>query len=155
MGHSTVGLAAPIGGPAMSTAFDLTPRQFWATPFYQRVWQDHPAQAPGIISHLRDLQARESAPIASGISPAAKSSAGLFESNFDLFATPHPGLAKFVAFAAESVRLAAAHVNGSRIDPSRLSVEFPDSWFHVTNAGGFHDARFGVKPAVGELDGKP
>jgi uncharacterized protein (TIGR02466 family) len=40
------------------------------------------------------------------------------------------------------VRSAAAHDNGSRVDPERLHVTFPDSWFHVTNDGGFHNAHF-------------
>ena len=93
--------------------------------------------------------------IASGISPAAKSSAGFFESNFDRSRRPiRPGQIRRVR-RGERPAGRAAHVNGSRIDPSRLSVEFPDSWFHaepgvVEAAGVSH-----VKPAVGELDGKP
>jgi uncharacterized protein (TIGR02466 family) len=126
----------------MSNPFDLTPRQFWATPFYQRVWQDQPTEAPGIVAHLYDIKARETARIASGIAPAAKSATGLFESNFDLFASPHPGLARLVAFVTETVREAVAHVNGSRLNPERLKVTIPDSWFHVTTDGGFHDAHF-------------
>jgi uncharacterized protein (TIGR02466 family) len=135
-------LAVDRRADLMSTPFDLTPRQFWATPFYQRLWQEHPTEAPGIIAHLYELKARETARIASGVAPAAKSAAGLFESNFDLFSTNHSGLARLVAFAAETVRQAVAHVNGARIDPGRLSVEFPDSWFHITTDGGFHDAHY-------------
>jgi uncharacterized protein (TIGR02466 family) len=93
-----------------------------------------------MIARLYELKSKEPARIASGIAPAAKSAAGLFESSFDLFADPHPGLKKFVAFADESVRRAVAHVNGSRVDPAQLRVSFPDSWFHITNGGGFHDA---------------
>jgi len=126
----------------MSTPNELTPIRFWATSFYQRLWTDHAAEAPGIIAHLYELKSRETARIASGVAPAAKSATGLFESNFDLFASPHPGLAKFAAFAAESVRAVVSHVNGSRIAPGQLRVTFPDSWFHVTNNGGFHDAHF-------------
>jgi uncharacterized protein (TIGR02466 family) len=121
---------------------DLKALQFWTTTFYQRPWRDHPAEAPGVIAHLYDLRAREVSRIASGVAPAAKSASGLFESPFDLFSDNHPGLAKFVAFAAESVRVAVAHVNGTRVDPSRLAVTFPDSWFHITSDGGFHDAHF-------------
>ncbi|HEY1377636.1 MAG TPA: putative 2OG-Fe(II) oxygenase [Gemmataceae bacterium] len=29
----------------MSSPFDVTPRPFWAAPYYQRVWRDHPAEA--------------------------------------------------------------------------------------------------------------
>jgi uncharacterized protein (TIGR02466 family) len=118
------------------------PLQFWATPFYQRHWAEHAAEAPGIVAHLYELKNRESSHIASGVAPAAKSAEGLFESNFDLFASSHPGLAKFVAFATETVRAVASHVNGSRMPPERLRVTFPDSWFHITNNGGFHDAHY-------------
>jgi hypothetical protein len=38
------------------------------------------------------------------------------------------------------VQQAVAHVNGSQLDPSRIRVEIRDSWFHITNSGGFHDA---------------
>jgi uncharacterized protein (TIGR02466 family) len=124
----------------MPPSYDLKPIQFWATPFYQRYWRDHLVEAPGIIAHLYELKSRETARIASGVAPAAKSATGLFESNFDLFANPHPGLAKLVAFADDTVRAAVAHVNGPQVDPARLKVTFPDSWFHVTNGGGFHDA---------------
>ena len=75
-----------MGGP-----FDLKPLHAWATPFYQRLWADHPAEAPGIVAHLYDLKARTTARIASGVAPAAKSAAGLFESEFDVFADPHWG----------------------------------------------------------------
>jgi uncharacterized protein (TIGR02466 family) len=126
----------------MSSPFDLATRQFWATPFYQRQWRDHPAEAPGLIAHLSDLKSGQRDRIASGVAPAAKSATGLFESKFDLFATRQAGLARLVAFIADTVRRAASHVNGGRVEPDRLTVEFPDSWFHVTNDGGFHDAHY-------------
>jgi uncharacterized protein (TIGR02466 family) len=126
----------------MPSPFDLVPRHYWATLFYQRVWKDHPTEAPGIVAHLYELKAHEKARIASGVAPAAKSATGLFESGFDLFSSPHPGLGRFVAFAADSIRAAVAHVNGSRVSPEQLRVTFPDSWFHVTSTGGFHDAHF-------------
>jgi uncharacterized protein (TIGR02466 family) len=129
-------------GAAMGGPFDLKPLQAWATPFYQRLWAEHPAEAPSIIAHLYDLKARSTARIASGVAPAAKSPAGLFESEFDLFADPHPGIAKFVALATETVQAAVSHVNGSRMEPARLKVNFPDSWFHITTDGGFHDAHY-------------
>jgi uncharacterized protein (TIGR02466 family) len=124
----------------MAPPFDLVVKQFWPTTFYSRAWADHAAEAPGIIAHLYALKARETARIASGVAPGAKSSFGLFESNFDLFAEDHPGLNKLKAFIGQTVQIAAAHANGSELDPRRLRVAVPDSWFHITNDGGFHDA---------------
>ncbi len=124
----------------MPAAFDITVRQFWPTTFYQRLWEEHAAEAPGIIQLLYELKARESAAIASGVAPGAKSSFGLFESDFDLFAHDHPGLHKLRAFLRQSVQMAVSHVNGAQLDPNEIDVDIVDSWFHITNDGGFHDA---------------
>jgi uncharacterized protein (TIGR02466 family) len=126
----------------MSPSSDLVVKQFWPTTFYSRLWPEHPAEAPRLIDHLYRLRAAAGARIASGVAPGAKSSAGLFESGFDLFAGDHPGLTKLKAFIGETVQLAAAHANGSQTDPRRLRVAVVDSWFHITNDGGFHDAHY-------------
>ncbi len=121
---------------------DLAVRQLWPTTFFARPWAEHAAEADGIAAHLYHLRDREPERIASGVAPGAKSAAGLFESRFDLFADDHPGLAKLKAFAGQTVQYAAAHVNGGGIDPRRLRVAVPDSWFHITTDGGFHDAHY-------------
>jgi uncharacterized protein (TIGR02466 family) len=115
-------------------------KQFWPTTFYSRLWADHPAEAPGIVEYLVRLREDQAVRIASGVAPGAKSSYGLFEGNFDLFAGDHPGLNKLKVFIGQTVQMAAAHVNGSQDDPRRLRVAVVDSWFHITNDGGFHDA---------------
>jgi uncharacterized protein (TIGR02466 family) len=126
----------------MSTPFDLNVRQFWPTTFYHRMWADHVAEAPGIIELCYAIQSREPANIASGVAPSAKSPYGLHESHFDLFAGDHPGLTRLKAFIGQTVQLAAAHANGSKVEPQRLRVAVTDSWFHITNGGGFHDAHY-------------
>lgn len=124
----------------MSTPFDLMAKPFWATTFFHRLWQEHEQEAPGIIQYLYELKAKETTNIASGIAPSAKSPYGLFESRFDLFAADHPGLNKLKAFIGQSVQQAVAQVNGPKADPRRIRVGVVDSWFHITNDGGFHDA---------------
>jgi uncharacterized protein (TIGR02466 family) len=126
----------------MSLPSDLVVKQFWPTTFYSRPWSEHPAEAPGIIEYLYGLKANQTARIASGVAVGAKSSAGLFESNFDLFAADHSGLNKLKTFVGQTVQMAAAHVNGAQIDAHRLRVAVVDAWFHITNDGGFHDAHF-------------
>jgi uncharacterized protein (TIGR02466 family) len=126
----------------MSAPPELMVKQFWPTTFYSRMWHEHPAEAPGIIDHLYRLKATLSTRIASGVAPGAKSSYGLFESDFELFAGDHPGLNKLKAFIGQTVQMAAAHVNGSQVEPRRLRVAVVDSWFHITNDGGFHDAHY-------------
>jgi uncharacterized protein (TIGR02466 family) len=121
---------------------DLIAKQFWATTFFSRLWADHAAEAPGIIECLYRLKANETARIASGVAPGAKSAHGLFESNFDLFAADHAGLNKLKVFIGQTVQIAAAEANGRQVESSRLRVAVLDSWFHITNDGGFHDAHY-------------
>ncbi|CAN5217266.1 hypothetical protein BH11PLA2_BH11PLA2_02730 [soil metagenome] len=122
----------------MSATRDLGVKQAWATPFYQRVWADHDARRDHLISHLRQNQLKDGDAIASGIAPTAKSR--LYESQFDLFADP--ALAQLVAFIDETLRVSVSHVNGGTVPPEQLHVSFDDSWCHITNDGGFHDAHY-------------
>ena len=46
----------------MPPSYDLKPIQFWATPFYQRYWQEHAAEAPGIIAHLYESEVPRDGP---------------------------------------------------------------------------------------------
>ena len=126
----------------MAAPQDLVVKQFWPTTFYSRLWSEHAQEAAAIIEFLYSVRSGETNRIASGVAPAAKSSTGLFESNFNLFAADHLGLNKLKAFIGETVQMAAAHANGSRTEPRRLRVGVVDSWFHITNQGGFHDAHF-------------
>lgn len=123
--------------------FELQARQAWPTTFFARTWQDHPAEAPGIIDALYERRATFKRDIESGVAVGAKSMGGLIESPLDLFDTAeHPGLRKLVAFIDASVRSAVAHVNGRRVHPNNLEVTFNESWFHMTNDGGFHASHY-------------
>jgi uncharacterized protein (TIGR02466 family) len=121
---------------------ELSVLRAWPTLFFSRFWSRHGAEAPGIIEHLYELRSRQQKNIASGVATGAKSAFGLYESDFDLFASPHPGLRRLVGFIGESIRTAVAQANGARVSPDRVQVEFTDSWFHITNDGGYHDAHF-------------
>lgn len=129
-----------VGTPPTSE-HELVPRQYWPTTIFTRKYRDHAADAAGIIAYLYELKAQEARNIASGVAPAMKSEHGLFESKLDLFErTDNPGLKRLVAFIESSVRRAVFAINGRSFDPKRIRVEFKDSWFHITNGGGFHDA---------------
>ncbi len=123
--------------------FELTPRVYWPTLLFTRKYRDHERDAPGIIAHLYELKAREKANIASGVATTMKSKEGLFESTFDLFReTTHEGLRRLVAFIESSVKRAVWHANGRQVELNRIRVEFLESWFHITNNSGFHDAHY-------------
>ncbi len=146
------GLSAPVqvegggGGGFYGTPpgeFELVPRPYWPTTMFVRKYRDHERDAASIIQHLYDIKAGETANIASGVAPGMKSKDGLFESRFDLFKeTTHEGLKRLVAFIESSVRKAVWHANGRAVDPKRIQVQFLDSWFHITNNSGFHDAHY-------------
>lgn len=126
----------------MSSEFDLRPRMAWATTFFFRKWRHHEAEASGILQHLYELKERFQRPIDSGIAVAAKSRYGIFESDFDLLASEHPGLVKLRGFIGATISSVVAQMNGGEVDPRRLKVVITDSWFHITNDGGFHDAHY-------------
>ena len=125
---------------AMISSSELVAKQFWPTTFFSRNWPSHSIEAPSLLDFLYAQRSNEKSRIASGIAPAAKSSAGLFESNFDLLAADHPGLSRLKAFICETVQMAATQANGSVVESRRIRVEVVDSWCHITNDGGFHDA---------------
>lgn len=130
----------PRRGP---TEFDLQARPAWPTTFFFRRWADHAAENPGIIDECYRMKAGFKENIASKVAVAAKSAMGLIESPLDLFElTTHPGLKKLGAWILDSVRVAVSHVNGNQIPPSQLDTTFTDSWFHITNNGGYHDAHY-------------
>jgi hypothetical protein len=126
----------------MAEKVDITPGILWPTLLYSAVWRQQAAEAPEIIAHLYQQKAEQTKNIASGIATAAKSRQGLYESSFNLFDSSHPGLAKLKAFTEEALRLAIAHANGGKVDPGRIRPVVTESWFHITNDGGFHDAHF-------------
>src|SRR5687767_4729633 len=108
--------------------------------FYTALWPEHAAEAPAIIGYLYERRAALTANIGSGVATSAKARQGLYESSFDLLAAPHAGIANLKAFFEEALRLAVSHVNGGQVDPSRIRSTITESWFHITNDSGFHDA---------------
>lgn len=126
----------------MNASPSLGVKQLWATTLYTRMWDDHPAESPALVSLFRETRANSASTIASGIAPMAKPAKGLYESDFDLFKTGHPSVAGLKRFIVETVRVAVAHVNGGKVDPKAIQVELADGWFHITTDGGFHDAHY-------------
>src|SRR5438034_6880310 len=126
----------------MPSEFELGGRQVWPTMIFFRKWKDHPAEAPAIIEHVYELRQKTGAGIAAGVAAQAKSGEGLYESDFDLFKRPHPGLRKLVDWTEQTVAQAVSIANGGKFKPEQLRVNIAESWAHVTNDGGFHDAHY-------------
>ena len=114
--------------------------QAWPTTFFVGKWQDHAQEVGSIVDYLYELKSGARSNIDSGVAPKAKSDSGLFESHFDLFDLPHPGLGKLKTFLVDSVRQIVIQVNRHQLPKKAIDVEIADGWFHITNDGGFHDA---------------
>lgn len=141
---SSVQVVDPQASPhaAGSSPFDLRAKLLWPTTCFLRAWERHAQEAPQLIQHLYELQACQKTAIASGVAVGAKSRRGLYESTFDLLESPHPSLVALRAFIVDTVQQAVCRVNQAQVEPQRIVVEIVDSWFHITNHGGFHDAHF-------------
>jgi len=122
---------------------ELHAEDCWATTLFHRQWDEHDLEAPGILEFLYSLRAEKHGLNTSGIATRAKSAQGLYESDFQLFTRPHPGLQKLMGFIGNSLSLAVAHVDRGRKNSVRandLNLVVTESWFHITNASGYHDA---------------
>lgn len=94
-----------------------------------------------IVEYLYQDRDKQQANIASGIAPAAKSNYGIYESDFDLLDRDHSGIKSLKAFIGDdALQQTVSHVNGGVVPPERIENEFRDSWYHITNNAGFHDA---------------
>lgn len=107
---------------------------------FTRHWNEHELQAPAIIKFLLTLRDQQTEQIASGVAIGAKSANGLFESDFDLFMRSNEHLQRLVSFVSQSLSMAVSVANGHEAKPEQIEIEFADSWYHISNRGGYHDA---------------
>lgn len=121
-------------------AYDLNGVQAWPTMFFTRRWDAMSTEGPLVIDYLKRLKDEQSAIIESGIATSSKSASGLYESGFDLFAQQNESLQKLVKFIETTLSSAVCIANSQEARPQDLQIEFVDSWYHITNEGGFHDA---------------
>jgi uncharacterized protein (TIGR02466 family) len=120
--------------------YSLTGVQLWPTMLFTRCWRDYSAHRLPLMRLIEQHKSKQSRTIASQIAVGAKSAKGLYESDFDFFASPDESLEELVKFIRHSLALAASIANASAALPQELTITFSDSWYHVTNDGGFHDA---------------
>lgn len=120
--------------------YALSGTQVWSTMFFTRIWELHQQEQALILDYLKSLQHQQSRAIESGVAVGAKSGEGIYESGFDLFDQLNPSLQRLVKFISDSLCQAVCVANGQQANPTDLQIEFVDSWYHITNDGGFHDA---------------
>lgn len=120
--------------------YKLAGVQLWPTMLFTRHWDKHEEQAPAILHYLRELRDQQAKPIESRIAIGAKSAKGLYESDFDLFSKPNADLQRLVEFISGTLAAAVSIANNQQAKPEQIEIEFVDSWYHIANDGGYHDA---------------
>ena len=114
---------------------------FWETHLFFCDWPEQATRGTAVAEHIRAFAGDLDRPVASGVGVSAKPAAGLVESPLNFFeCTDQPDTLALVAWFRHCIAEVVASINGNRIPPATLRVEFTDSWFHLTTSGGFHDA---------------
>ncbi|MEM0945156.1 MAG: putative 2OG-Fe(II) oxygenase [Pseudomonadota bacterium] len=113
----------------------------WPSTFFLCDWGDYADHRAGIEGCIREQAKGFAEPVASNVAKSAKPAEGLVESPLQFFqSTQNADVQAMAQFFAECIKAAVSKVNGSEVPPARLQVQFTESWFHITNKGGFHDA---------------
>jgi hypothetical protein len=126
---------------ATDNRFELRGVQAWPTFFFLRTWSRHEEFQKQIVEFLYGLKSSQPDPIASGVAEGSKASSGIYEGDFDLFQRNHEPLQELVRFIRGTLASAVCIANQEG-QPQDLAVEIVDSWYHITNQHGFHDAHW-------------
>lgn len=126
---------------ASTHRFDLRGVQAWPTMFFLRSWDRFEEFRPSLLDFLYSLKSTQSEAVVSGVAEGAKAASGLYEGDFDLFQREHESLHALVQFIRGTLASAVCIANQEG-KPQDLVIEFPDSWYHITNEFGFHDAHW-------------
>jgi hypothetical protein len=124
-----------------SNPFELRGVQVWPSMFFLRIWDRFGEHQQPILDYLYELQASQGSTLASDVAEGAKAPFGIYEGDFDLFKREHESLQQLVGFIRSTLASAVCIANQEGI-PQQIEVDFPDSWYHITNENGFHDAHW-------------
>lgn len=120
---------------------EISIQHAWPTTLFLCDWPEQAARSGEIEAHLREKAAAFSKPVESGVATSAKPVEGLVESPLDLFNDiKSDDLRALVGWMAACLQHCVSNVNGGTVAPERIHIDFTESWFHITNQGGFHDA---------------
>ena len=124
--------------PAQNT---ITVNEAWPSTLFLCDWGAHEEHAASIGELVRKQAKGFAEPIASNVAKSAKPAEGLVESPLQFFSSSdHAGLRALVEWISSTVLTVVSKMNGESVPLNRLQVRFNESWFHITNDGGFHDA---------------
>jgi uncharacterized protein (TIGR02466 family) len=111
-------------------------QSIWTSHIYCFKDEKHSSKKDELITHVYDLKNQGKA---SGIADIAKKN--LFESNFDFFNSDLQAVRELKLFCEKSLMHVVKDVNTyDNIYMSQLVPDLRESWAHVTNNNGYHDA---------------
>ena len=115
--------------------------QAWPTMFFHRTWDRFATHQQSLLDLIYSLKEAQSEALASGVAEGAKASLGIYEGDFDLFERDHEPLQDLIHFISNTLASAVCIANQEG-KPEDIEIRFPDSWYHITNHHGFHDAHW-------------
>lgn len=119
----------------------ITVMDAWPSTMFLCQWSEYEARAPGLKALVRAQAATFKRNIESGIAGSAKPAEGLVESPLQFFnSSDDPDLKALVGWIRTTIVAVVGKMNNNAVPVERLNVRFNESWFHITNDGGFHDA---------------
>ena len=113
----------------------------WATTLFTAINPIHDQISEPLKKFIYDYKGDRDGEIESEIAAGVK--AGLFESKFDFFDQDNTAVRGLREFCTAAVLEVAKHVNGQFWqEDGKCSLEFHESWFHITNHGGQHEFHY-------------
>lgn len=99
------------------------------------VWEQHQQHQQALLDVCYAIREDNQQ---SQVAPRAKN---LYESDFDFFKRPDPAVQALLEHCRSQVFEAARHANQGRWQAgTKIGVDIHESWCHITNQGGYHDA---------------
>ena len=131
----------PQGTGAARGQGGIAAQTFWETHLFLADWPEYGTRGARVAQVIRAFAEDFETDVASNVGISMKPAKGLVESPLNFFeCVDDPDMAALVRWFDVCVRSVVSAVNGGAVPPDRLRTEFADSWFHITNGGGFHDA---------------
>ena len=111
-------------------------KSLWASHIYCFKDEKHSSKKDELITHVYDLKKQGKT---SGVADIAKKN--LFESKFDFFNSDLQAVQELKSFCEESLMNVVKDVNKYEDDyMKQLVPDLRESWTHITNNNGYHDA---------------
>ena len=122
-------------------------KSLWASHIYCFKDEKHSSKKDELITHVYDLKTQRKT---SGVADIAKKN--LFESKFDFFNSDLQAVQELKLFCEESLMNVVKDVNKYEDDyMNQLVPDLRESWTHITNNNGYHDAHTHLNTSWGGI----